>query len=92
MTDKIAIIDLYGDECGTICMALETADAENPICSSSGDCNVNDKTIDDTEMEKQVVRSVLGQLAKKGYTKAIFSPNSELQPKWMKSMLKNWKP
>lgn len=103
MKGKTAILDLYGDENATLCQAWDVIDGElqpeelgvdvgsDPIAMALINWELDENDEDAEEAEKQCVRSVLGQLAKKGYTAVVFWESSELQPEWMPSMLRNFK-
>jgi hypothetical protein len=99
-TGRTAIISLYGDETGTLCQAYDVVNGvlqpdELPdveVAKAWMDIDLDSTVAEENADEKQCVRSVLGILAKKGYTRAVFWEGSELQPDWMEKFLEGWKP
>jgi hypothetical protein len=96
---KTAIINLYGDESGTLCEAFDPLGGElqpeelgeNPSIIHAWMPPAETRN-SDSDAEKQCVRSVLGDLAKKSYDSAVFWEESELRPRWMKKMLREGTP
>jgi len=96
---KTAIINLYGDESGTLCEAFEPIGDELQPEELAENFSIlhawmppAEKREGDSDAEKQCVRSVLGNMAKLGYDSAVLWEGSELKPAWLKKMLKRWNP
>jgi phage N-6-adenine-methyltransferase len=96
---KVAILSLHADDDGSVlCQAFDPPNGEIQPEELVDDPIVDaymppaDTEEGDTEAEKQCVRSVLGNLAKLGYNRAVLWEGSELEPAWIKKMLKKWNP